>query len=239
MLLLVVMAVASVTMTVWDELKVVLLELKDTGVLVGYPRVDDNRQPPFEIRLQPWASDAADSLHRRFKDDVELVVGFLRYPQRQPQRQHTGAREDIPDMDPTLMTVELDAPIVVQTGRTVRGALRIHDLSADTIVICTNGQVTAQVVDPRTRVAVGGFTGMQTLPGIHFSAAPGETMVVPVLVGTASLSPDLGYVVPAGEWVIQIILELEDENATGWHRGTNGPGHRRVRTPLLPMRVTA
>ncbi|MGA2805269.1 MAG: hypothetical protein ABSF89_12910 [Acidimicrobiales bacterium] len=228
------------TMTVWDELKVVLLELEGKGTLVMYPdpRVDDNRQPPFQIHLQAWATDAAESLHRRFGDDVELVVGFLRYPQRQPRRQHTGARDDIPDMDPTLMTVELDAPIVVASGHTVRGALRVHNLSADTIVICTNGHVTAQVLDPDTRAVVGCFAGGQILPGIYFRAAPGETVVVPVLVGTASFSPDLGYVVPAGEWAIQVILELEDENATGWQRGTSRPGRRRVRTPLLPITVT-
>jgi hypothetical protein len=234
------MAVASVTMTTWDELKVVLLELKDTGVLVGYPdpRVDDNRQPPFEIRLQAWATDAAESLHRRFGDGVELVVGFLRYPQCQPRRQHTGAREDIPDMQPTLMTVELDAPILVKSGRTVRGALRVHNLSADTIVILTNGHVTAEVVDPHTGAVVGGFAGAQTLPGIRFRVAPGETVVVPVLVGTASASPDLGYAVPAGVWAIQLVFELADENPAGWQRHTDRPGRRRVRPPLLPITVT-
>jgi hypothetical protein len=142
-------------------------------------------------------------------------------------------------MDPTLMAVELDAPIVVASGRTVRGALRIHNLSADTVVICTNGQVTAQVVDPQTRVVVGGFAGGQILPGIYFSAAPGEAVVVPVLVGTASLSPDLGYVVPVGKWAIQVTLELEDEKAAGWGRDTDRPGRRRLRTPLVPITVTA
>jgi hypothetical protein len=75
-------------MTVCDELKVVLLELEGARALVMYPdpRVDDNRQPPFQIHLQPWATDAAEELRRRFGDSVELVVGFLRYPQCQPRR---------------------------------------------------------------------------------------------------------------------------------------------------------
>jgi hypothetical protein len=117
--------------------------------------------------------------------------------------------------------------------------LRVHNTGTEPIVIATNGQVTAQVLDPDTRVVVGGFAGMQRLPLIHFRAAPGDSVVVPVLVGTASFSPDLGYVVPAGKWAIQVILELEDENATGWDRGTGRPGRRRVRTPLLPITVTA
>jgi hypothetical protein len=40
-------------MTVWDELKVVLLELESSGALVRYPdpRVDEDCQPPFQIHL--------------------------------------------------------------------------------------------------------------------------------------------------------------------------------------------
>ena len=228
------------TVTVWDELKVVLLELEDAGALVQYPdpRVDDNRQPPFEIHFQPWATDVAESLHRRFGDAVELVVGSLRYPECRPWRQHAGTPEDIPQMDQMEMTVELEAPIAVATGRTARGALRVHNTGTEPIVIATNGQVTAQVVDPMTRAVVGRFAGAQILPGIYFRAAPGDSVVVPVLVGTASISPDLGYAVPAGEWAIQMVLELEDENAAGWRRGTDRPGRRRFRTPPLPITVT-
>jgi hypothetical protein len=36
-----------------------------------------------------------------------------------------------------------------------------------------------------------------------------------MLVGTASVSVDPGYAVPAGQWAIQVILELEDENSMG------------------------
>ena len=110
------------TVTVWDELKVVLLELEDAGALVQYPdpRVDDNRQPPFEIHFQPWATDVAESLHRRFGDAVELVVGSLRYPECRPWRQHAGTPEDIPQMDQMEMTVELG-----RTRITIRNLLQL------------------------------------------------------------------------------------------------------------------
>jgi hypothetical protein len=229
-----------VTVAVWDELKVVLLDLESSGALVSYPdpSVDTHRQPPFEIRLQWWASEIAEDLPRRFGDDVKLVVGLRPYPEPQPRRQ-VGAPDHIPDMDPTVMSVALDASIAVSSGHTARGALRVHNMSADAIVTCTNGQVTAQVVDPRTRAVVGGFTGAQTLPGVYFRAAAGDTVVVPVLVGTASASADLGYAVPAGDWAIQVILELDDGDGFGWQRGGVGrPSRRRLRTPLLPITVT-
>jgi hypothetical protein len=226
-------------MTVWDELKIVLLDLEPQGVLTAYPdpRVDEGREPPFEIHLAPWATDAAEDLHRRFGDDVRLIVGALRYPERLRWRQHPSAPDDIPDLDPTVMIVELEAPIVVSSGRTAQGALRIHNMTTGIIVICTNGQVTAQVVDPRTRAVVGGGGGGQILPGVYFRAAPGETVVVPVLVGTASFLPELGYAVPAGEWAIRVVLELADDNGEGWHKSL--AEQRRLRTPLLPISVTA
>jgi hypothetical protein len=129
----------------------------------------------------------------------------------------------ISEMDPTEMTVELDAPIVVASGHNVRGALRVHNLSGDAIVILTNGVVTAQVVDPTGEV-VGGYSGAQRAPLVRFDVASNSTTVVPMLVGTASVKHDLGYSVPAGAWAVQVELQLDDG--------------RRLRTPLLRITVT-
>ncbi len=141
-------------MTMWDDVKAALRDLQASGVLTQYPSLDSDeaRQPPFVIHLAPWATDAAEELHRRFGDDVELVVGSLSYPERQPWRPRairegrgriTTPGRPIPDIDPNEMTVELDAPIVVASGHHVHGALRVHNLSADPIVIKTKGVVTA------------------------------------------------------------------------------------------------
>ena len=227
-------------MAVWDELKVILLELEGSGALSAYPdpSVDESRQPPFRIRFAPWATDVAEELHRRFGDDVELVVGLLHYPGPEPPRQHANAPDDIAEMDPTVMTVELDAPIVVASGHHTRGALRIHNTGTDPIVIATNGQVTARVVDPRTGEVVGGYSGFQALPLVYFRADADSTVVVPVLVGTASVAPELGYVVPAGEWAIQVVLDIEEGDSTRRQSGADRPARRRLRAPLLPITVT-
>ena len=66
-------------MTAWDELKAVLVRLRDEqpGVLMQYPmpEVDVGRVPPFAIGLAPWAAATAGELHRQFGDQVELTVG--------------------------------------------------------------------------------------------------------------------------------------------------------------------
>ena len=183
--------VPSVTMAVRDELRVVLLELEGSGALHAYPdpRVDESRNPPFRIRLAPWATDAAEELHRQFGDDVASSLSASFITRTRASGGSASIPNDIAEMDPAVMTVELDAPIVVASGHHTRGALRIHNKGTDPIVITTNGQVTAQVVDPRTGKVVGMFSGFQTLPGIYFRVAPDSTVVVPVLVGTPSVSP--------------------------------------------------
>ena len=223
-------------MAAWDELKVVLVRLREEqpGVLRGYPtlELDPGRVPPvppFRIGLAPWAAATAAELHRRFGDDVELTVGALPYPpgaQPRPRR----ATAPLPGLlDSREVTVELDGSAVVRSGRTLRHRLLVRNLSGRDLQIATNGQVTAEVVDPQSGEVVGGFSGSLTWPLVIFRVAAGATEPVPLLIGTASFTPRLGYVVPAGEWGIQAALTL-------------GPHPRDSpcrRTPILPLTITA
>jgi hypothetical protein len=228
-------------MAVWDELKLVLAGLRDQqpGTLTMYPMLDGDtdRQPPFPIRLAPWATTVAKELHQQFGDDINLTVGSLPYPPnrqppdppgRQPRRPRT-ARPPAELLDPNEITVELAGPAVVSSGHTLRHGLLLTNLTASELQIATNGKVTAKVVDPRTGEVVGGFAGAQNLPLIFFRVAPGESKQVPLLIGTASSTLRLGYAIPPGDWGIQATLSL-------------GPDPRNVvrrRTPILPLSITA
>ena len=48
------------------------------------------------------------------------------------------------------------------------------------------------------------------MPLIRFSMPPGETVTVPVSVGTASFKRSLGYLVPPGEWMIDVTVKVND-----------------------------
>ena len=201
------------------------------------PASDTERQPPIEIHLAAWATDAAQNLCRRFGDKVILVVGVLRYPECEPWREHSHGRGDLADIDPSELTVGLDAPIVVASGRNAQGGLRIHNLTADAVVLSTNGHVTAEVVDPSTRAVVGGGTGIERLVLVHTPVPSDDTVVMPLFVGTASYVPELGYAIPAGEWALQGTLTLELGDDAGWQRDRTR-SRRHFRTPLLPVTVT-
>jgi hypothetical protein len=221
-------------MAAWDELKVVLARLRDEqpGVLTGYPTpwVDEGRVPPFQITLAPWATATAADLHQRFGDDVELTVGALPYPPDRPPRRPPITESPADLLSPHQATVELDDPAVVRSGHTLRHALLLRNRSGDDLKIAaTNGQLTTAVVDPATGAVVGGFAGAQALPLIIFRVAPGQTQPIPLLTGTASFTPRLGYTVPPGSWGIQATLTLGPDPRSTSH----------WRTPVLPLTITA
>lgn len=222
-------------MTAWDELKVVLVRLREEqpDVLLGYPtlELDPGRAPPvppFLIGLAPWAAATAGELHRQFGDDVKLTVGGLPYPPEPRPRSRPTAIPLPGLLDSREVIAELDGPAVVRSGHTVRHSMLVRNLSGRGLQIATNGSVTAAVVDPQTGEVVGGFSGWQTAPLVIFRVAAGATEPIPLLIGTASCTPRLGYVVPAGEWGIQATLTL----------GPHPSDSPRRRTPILPLTIT-
>src|SRR6266536_1128808 len=222
-------------MTVWDELRPVLTRLRDdhreTLLEFPDPRHGEGQPPPYQITLAPTAVAVAEDLHRRFGDNVQLTVGRLPYPPgRHPDRPLDHLIRQPPGelLGPQQAEVRLDGPAIVQSGATLRHGLLMRNLTSRVLPIATNGNVTAVVLDPQTRQVVGGFAGAQIMPLIMFRVAPGNTERIPLLIGTASFRPDLGYTVPPGSWGIQVPLDLE------WDPYTRA----RRRTPVLPLTIT-
>jgi len=216
---------------VWDELKVVLARLQDQlpGALMQspMPEVDEGRHPPFTIHLAAWAAAAAEALHHQFGDNVDLTVGALPYPPgRLPQRPQSPVQHPRL-LDPRDITAALDGPAVVRSGHVLRHGLLLHNLTSHDLEI--SGEATAAVVDPQSGEIVGGFSGFRSSPPVVLRVAPKQTGRVPMLIGTASLTPRLGYAVPAGDWGIQATLILDP----------GGGDSPRRRTPILPLTITA
>jgi hypothetical protein len=214
-----------VDVTTWDELKLLLAELAadETEPLRAYPMpsVDEGRTPPFQISLAAWAVDVAIELDSRFGNDVVLTVGALHFPSR--TLRHTPAS---PSEDPLIGSDEAEVSLAsdgeVRTGRDLITELRIRNQALTRLELRTNGRLTAWVLDPTSRVVVGGYAGAQRVPLRIFEVDSGETILVPLLVGTASFDPTLGYAVPPGRWAMEAVLNF---------------GVHKRRTPLLPLFV--
>ena len=215
--------------SIWDRLKPEISTLHNdpSRPLRAYPdpRVDEGRSAPFRVQLAAWATGEAAELHARLGDGVDLVVGHLAYPNptRPEWLEHVLARRPEP-ADPSVLVATLAGALEVPSGQDARAEIRVENRSEQTLEIKTNGQLTAMVVDLRTGEIVGTFAGAQRLPLIVFKAVPGGSVAIPILVGTASLDPRLGYAVPPGRW------GLDAELVTN---------QGRLRTAVLPFTISA
>jgi hypothetical protein len=214
-------------MSSWSELRVILADLAadPRQPLESYtsPEAAD-ASPPFHVSLQAWAQDIAAALHRRFGEEVDVTVGALRYPDCVAR--HAGLRQpepELPLLRPDELTVSIDQPIQVESGHPSRSELRVHNHQDHPESVLTNGQINARILDPATSVPVGGVSGFQTMPGIGFDIPAHGSTTIPLLIGTASTDPSLGYAIPPGDWSFDAVLTLE--------RGT-------YRTPPLPFTIT-
>jgi hypothetical protein len=219
-------------MTAWDELRVILIRLSDEQPhdLLGFPNPSrqEGQPPPYRITLAPTAVAAAEDLHTRFGDSVELTVGALPYPPGRPPQWPPVTEPPAELLSPRQATVELDGPAVIRSGHTLRHRLLLWNHSGDHLKIPTNGHLTTTVVDPATGEVVGGFAGAQALPLITYRVAPAQTEPIPLLTGTASFTPRLGYAVPPGSWGIQATVSF----------GENLRDTLQRRTPVLPLTIT-
>ena len=216
-------------MAAWDELKVVLARLRkeQPRVLMGWPNPTTDHVPPFSITLASWATATAAELHRRFGGDVELTVGALPYPPGRTPRFRPGASLPPDLLDPQQVTAELDGPAVVRSGHTLWHGLLVGNLTRHRLTVL--GHLTAVVVDPHTGQVVGGFAGAQALAAALYWVAAGATERIPLLIGTDSFTPELGYILPPGFWGLQAPLALS--------RDLGAEPYRRL-TPILPLTIT-
>ncbi len=182
----------------------------------------------LNIVVRASRRDLAQRLLDAYGDAVKLRVGFLSYPD--PTMTDTQAPQHFqpaPEQPPLLAAEELqvsvDEGLAVQSGGHLGTVLHVQYVGTQEMVVLTNGVVTAVTINPRTGSVVGGYEFAQHMPGIEFRIPPGDVVDIPLLVGTASTDPFLGYCVPPGRWAIEVSLNLQD-------RGI-------FRTPLLHIEV--
>lgn len=215
-------------MAAWDELRTILSRLADQDPmpLTGYPDPRHHHgPPPFRICVASWATSVAEDLHQRFGDDVILTVGALRYPQRTPTASTRPGTPPPQQLSPAQAHVALDGPLTIRSGHLARHGLLVTNLATCPLEAWTSGSLIAQVVNLQTGAVVGGYSGPVRAMLRIYTVEPGATEHIPLLVGTESFVPELGYAVPPGQWGIQATLDPAFGHA--------------LRTPILPITITS
>jgi hypothetical protein len=196
-----------------------------SGSVWAYSYRPDKPGQPFEVRLVASAQQLAAELHRRFGAAVQLTVGALSFPDASARPFQRAPRRPLPVADELLdFRCELDGPLTIVSGATVSHAVLLTGSMSDPVSVQTNGTLTAEVVDPSDGRIVGGFVGAQSMPLVEFPLRYQRPVRIPLLVGTASYEPALGYTVPPGQWALTVDIRLSDR--------------RTLSTPSMPFVVT-
>jgi hypothetical protein len=180
----------------------------------------------LNLQLGADQETLAATLLETFGEAVDVKVGAFAFPMPTDSAVRPPIlRPDVLPISLEGLDVSLSDNVTVASGRLAHGSLEFSNHGTDEVTLDTNGGVTARILDPSTLDVVGGFVGAQAMPLIRSPIAPGETVTVRLLVGTASFKRDLGYTVPPGEWMMDAIVKVHDR------------GRRRV--PPLPVIIVA
>jgi hypothetical protein len=196
----------------WESLRADLRRLLEESpdALVAFPDPGSQRyEQRIHIKLAAWATDIAATLNARYGDLVDLRVGAMTFPARQLWvseyvRQLHGA-----PAEPAGIDVEPQSPLTIHTGRSTHREVLVTNRTAREQVLLTNGALTSAVTD-NSGTVVGLYVGPHTLARVGFAIEPHQSRPVSVLIGTASVVPDLGYAVPPGQW--RLVIELQTDN---------------------------
>jgi hypothetical protein len=169
------------------------------------------------VHVSLWAdrADAAEDLHRRYGDAVEIDLGSLPYPDPFALRRGrvvSPAEAPLPPRLPDGVRLSLPDDFTVRSGANAHTVLAVRNDTAEEVKARSNGTLCPPVVEPVTGKTVGGYAGAMTANLVIHTIAPGAGDDIPVLVGTASRQPELGWAVPPGRWALWFGFEVGDGN---------------------------
>jgi len=170
-------------------------QLEDTGIVVG----DDRRDVALFAGLQIART-------REHAAQAQFILSIAESIEERPITRD-AVRQYLADEH---LGFDPSDPESIRSGQTTTHHLLLTNLSGRNLSVHTNGNITAAIIDADTGATVGGYTGAQHASLIIFTAAPSETVRIPLLVGTASYSPELGYAVPPGSWHLTAPMDLRD-----------------------------
>jgi hypothetical protein len=220
---------------IWDELRADLLRLEtaDPRVLHSYPNPRGDGTGTLSVRLAAFAEDVAAELHAKYGSSVQLTVGALPYPlDRQGAPAPVFGRDPLSNPVSTEFEARLAEPLVLRSGHAISHGLLVTNRAHRRAVLHTNGRLDSIIVDLHTGQVVGGSTLPSEMPLVPFAVSPGETVAVPVFVGTESCEPSLGFRLPPGQWGLIALLEVHYPDQSDRAQPTT------ERTTALPFTVT-
>jgi hypothetical protein len=166
----------------------------------------------IHLVLRADGEDAAAEVHAEYGELVEITVGLLPYPDR-----FAGDPVCEPLVGPILAdsqlvaVAQLDGP-TVRTGLDFKGTVTVRNTGADAFDFQSGPRHAAVVFKPGSESPTGFWTGGMDAVGFGKRLAPGESVELELVGGTASCDPALGYALPPGQYEVRVpVVVLTDQ----------------------------
>ncbi len=153
----------------------------------------------FDLGLSSAGLPIADEILTRWGIYIdELTVGAFPYPMPDPLPRSFCAEEpaDIVEPSDLDLVVTVDPPAAVVAGASPLGSFTVENVGTTTQTVTYGAEVTAYLGSGPT--ARSAFVGFVNLPLSVRPVAPGESITVPLLLGTDACDPADGHRLPPG-----------------------------------------
>lgn len=186
----------------------------------------------LDVHLRSTAGDLAERLHAEFGDALEIRLGAHRYPLDTgglplPAELGPVGTVSVPGLRATPV---LGSPLV-RAGEVLRGVVELRNDGRSEVRLETAQPVTGYLLHPDGTVA-GRTSGGMRGTGRRIWLAPGSSSEVRFLAGTDSRDPANGATLPRGEYLLVVVLPVNELNGERPHDG-------RLVTSSVPVTVDA
>jgi len=158
----------------------------------------------LDLALRADGEAIAAEVLAEYGELVRITLGMLPYPDR-----FAGGSQCGPLVGPIAAGLPLVAAATldgdtIRSGMDFRGTVSVRNTGADPIDFQSGPTQTAVVFRPGAEAPSGFFTGGLDAIGFGKRLAPGESVDLEVVGGTASCDPALGYALPPGDYEVRV-----------------------------------
>jgi hypothetical protein len=173
------------------------------------------------VALAADQADKASRINEQFGNAVRLRVGWLNYPLRaESGAVTTGPCRPLPDPGASggLSAQLVLGATALGRGGQARGVVHVRNTSAQPIELRSVQPLDAVLLQPGSKKVVGALAASRDNASAGSRLGPGETVSLPVMAGTDSCDPSLGYMVPPGAYDVVVVVP-----GAGAATSSNGP----------------
>jgi len=158
----------------------------------------------LDLTLRADGDAIAAEVLAEYGELVRITVGLLPYPDR-----FAGGSQCGPLVGPIAAGLPLVAAAtldgdMIRSGMDFSGSVSVRNTGVDPIDFQSGPTQTAVVFQPGAEAPSGFFTGGLDAIGFGKRLAPGESVDLEVVGGTASCDPALGYALPSGDYEVRV-----------------------------------